>query len=257
MRIVSANLNGIRSAANKGFFDWLAQHQADVIGLQELKAQDADLTELMRNPHGMHGYFHFAEKKGYSGVGLYCRKQPDNVVIGLGIPDIDAEGRYIQADFGNLSVVSIYLPSGSSGDERQQVKFAFMERFWTHLAHLAQCGRDIVLLGDWNIAHRELDLKNWKGNLKNSGFLPQEREWIGRVFDELGWVDAWRKLYPDAPGYTWWSNRGQAYAKDVGWRIDYHIVTPNLTDKLQSAHIYKDVKFSDHAPLTVDYDYAF
>lgn len=255
LRIISANLNGIRSAANKGFFDWLPTQKADVIGLQELKAQDADLTDLMRNPDGMHGYFHCAEKKGYSGVGLYCRRKPDNVVIGLGIEDIDSEGRYIQADFGNLSVVSVYLPSGSSGEERQTVKFAFMERFWHHLAALAQNGRDIVLIGDWNIAHRELDLKNWKGNLKNSGFLPEERAWIGKLFAEQGWVDAWRTLYPELPGYTWWSNRGQAYAKDVGWRIDYHIVSPSLSGKLNSASIYKDIKFSDHAPLLVDYDY--
>ncbi|WP_283151382.1 exodeoxyribonuclease III [Silvimonas soli] len=255
LRIISANLNGIRSAANKGFFDWLPTQKADVIGLQELKAQDADLTDLMRNPDGMHGYFHCAEKKGYSGVGLYCRRQPDNVVIGLGIEDIDSEGRYIQADFGNLSVVSVYLPSGSSGEERQTVKFAFMERFWHHLAALAQNGRDIVLIGDWNIAHRELDLKNWKGNLKNSGFLPEERAWIGKLFAEQGWVDAWRTLYPELPGYTWWSNRGQAYAKDVGWRIDYHIVSPSLSGKLNSASIFKDIKFSDHAPLLVDYDY--
>ncbi|WP_188705337.1 exodeoxyribonuclease III [Silvimonas iriomotensis] len=256
LRIISANLNGIRSAANKGFFEWLPSQNADVIGLQELKAQDGDLTETMRAPDGMHGYFHCAEKKGYSGVGLYCRKKPDNVVIGLGIEDIDAEGRYIQADFGNLSVVSVYLPSGSSGEERQTVKFAFMERFWHHLAALAKNGRDVVLVGDWNIAHRELDLKNWKGNLKNSGFLPEERAWIGKLFEEQGWVDAWRTLYPEAPGYTWWSNRGQAYAKDVGWRIDYHIVSPSLSGKLQSASIFKDIKFSDHAPLLVDYDYT-
>ncbi|MEW9899537.1 exodeoxyribonuclease III [Chitinivorax sp. PXF-14] len=256
MRIISANLNGIRSAANKGFFDWLPQQHADVVCLQELKAQDADLSDAMRRPDALYGYFHCAEKKGYSGVGIYSRREPDQVIEGLGIADIDAEGRYLRVDFGKLSVVSLYLPSGSSSEERQQIKFSFMERFYPHLAELAQSGREIVLCGDWNIAHREIDLKNWKGNLKNSGFLPEERAWIGKVFDELGWVDAWRRLYPEAPGYTWWSNRGQAYAKDVGWRIDYHITTPGIGAAAQSASIYKEQKFSDHAPLIVDYDWT-
>ena len=257
MRIISANLNGIRSAANKGFFSWLEQQQADVVCLQELKAQEADLTAQMRNPAGLEGYFHYADKKGYSGVGIYCRRKPDQVIVGLGIADIDAEGRYLRADFGNLSVVALYLPSGSSSDERQQVKFSFMERFMPHLRELMASGREVVLCGDWNIAHKEIDLKNWKGNLKNSGFLPEERAWLTQLFDEVGFVDIWRKLYPDAPGYTWWSNRGQAYAKDVGWRIDYHITTPGIAAKALSSAIYKDEKFSDHAPLTVDYDWAF
>ena len=255
MRIISANLNGIRSAANKGFFSWLEQQQADVVCLQELKAQEADLTAQMRNPAGLEGYFHYADKKGYSGVGIYCRRKPDQVIVGLGIADIDAEGRYLRADFGNLSVVALYLPSGSSSDERQQVKFSFMERFMPHLRELMASGREVVLCGDWNIAHKEIDLKNWKGNLKNSGFLPEERAWLTQLFDEVGFVDIWRKLYPDAPGYTWWSNRGQAYAKDVGWRIDYHIATPGIAAKALSSAIYKDEKFSDHAPLTVDYDW--
>ncbi|WP_255988174.1 exodeoxyribonuclease III [Chitinolyticbacter albus] len=255
MRIVSANLNGIRSATNKGFLDWVATSGADVIGLQELKAQAGDLTDAMRAPAGYHGYFHYAEKKGYSGVGLYCRREPDAIIEGLGLPEFDAEGRYLEAQFGNLSVISLYLPSGSSGEERQQVKFQFMAAFWPHLAELAACGRDVVVLGDWNIAHNEIDLKNWKGNMKNSGFLPEERAWIGRVFSELKLVDVWRTLYPDAPGYTWWSNRGQAYAKDVGWRIDYHVASAALAARAQAAAVYKDVKYSDHAPLTVDYDY--
>jgi exodeoxyribonuclease-3 len=255
MRIISANLNGIRSAANKGFFEWLAKQDADVVALQELKAQEADLTQQMKEPEGLKGFFHYAEKKGYSGVGLYCRREPDRVITGLGIPDIDFEGRYLQADFGNLSVVSLYLPSGSSSEERQEVKFSFLERFRPHLEQLAASGREVVLLGDWNIAHNEIDIKNWKGNLKNSGFLPEERSWLGKLFSELHFVDIWRKLYPEIPGYTWWSNRGQAYAKDVGWRIDYHITTPGIGATAQSASVYKDEKFSDHAPLIVDYDY--
>ncbi len=255
MRIISANLNGIRSAASKGFFTWLASQNADVVALQELKAQSDNLSEAMRTPTGLQGWFHYAEKKGYSGVGLYCRQEPDQIIEGLGIAEIDAEGRYIEARFGNLSVVSVYLPSGSSSEERQQAKFSFMAHFWPHLATLSASGRDVVLLGDWNIAHREIDLKNWKGNLKNSGFLPEEREWIGKVFEELGFVDVWRALYPEIPGYTWWSNRGQAYAKNVGWRIDYQIATGKLAQAAKSASIYKDERFSDHAPLIVDYEW--
>lgn len=257
MRIISANLNGIRSAANKGFFDWLAQQQADVVAVQELKAQDADIASHLRTPAGLHGYFHYAEKKGYSGVALYCRRQPDRIIEGLGIAEIDVEGRYLEAQFGNLSIISLYLPSGSSSEERQQAKFSFMEHFRPHLERLAASGRDLLLLGDWNIAHREIDLKNWKGNLKNSGFLPEERAWIGQLFDELDYVDVWRKLYPDTPGYTWWSNRGQAYTKDVGWRIDYHIASAGLAAKAQAGTIYKERKFSDHAPLVIDYDHPF
>ena len=256
MRIISANLNGVRSAARKGFFDWFARQDADVIAVQELKAQHADIHSG-HTPPGFHSYFHCAEKKGYSGVGLYCRREPDAVIEGLGIADIDIEGRYLEAQFGQLSVVSLYLPSGSSSEERQQAKFTFMEHFRPHLESLAASGREIVLVGDWNIAHREIDLKNWKGNQKHSGFLPEERTWIGRLFDELGYVDIWRTLYPAAPGYTWWSNRGQAYAKDVGWRIDYQIATAKLAATAQSASVYKGEKFSDHAPLIVDYAYPF
>ncbi len=256
MRIVSANLNGIRSAANKGFFEWFAGNDIDVLCVQELKAQAGDMTPAFLTPPGYHGFFHYAEKKGYSGVGLYTRREPDKVVIGLGIEDIDAEGRYVQADFGNLSVVSLYLPSGSSSEERQQIKFAFMKRFAPLLQQMRESGREWVLCGDWNIAHQPIDLKNWKGNLKNSGFLPEERAWIGELFAKEGWVDVWRNLYPEVPGYTWWSNRGQAYAKDVGWRIDYHLTTAGVGARAKQASVYKDQKFSDHAPLIVDYDGA-
>ncbi|PXX49866.1 exodeoxyribonuclease III [Aquitalea magnusonii] len=253
LRIVSANLNGIRSADKKGFFNWLAGIAADFVCVQELKAQAADLSERMRAPDGLTGYFHYAEKKGYSGVGVYTRHQPDAVIEGLGVDWIDAEGRFLQLDFGNLSVISLYLPSGSSSDERQQVKFQFLEVFMPHLEQLKAAGRDIVICGDWNIAHQEIDLKNWKGNLKNSGFLPEERAWMSDLLGRVGWCDVWRTLYPEQPGYSWWSNRGQAYAKDVGWRIDYHIVTPSLMAVAQAASVYKDEKFSDHAPLIVDY----
>ncbi|MBT9614324.1 MAG: exodeoxyribonuclease III [Burkholderiales bacterium] len=258
MRIITANLNGIRSASNKGFFEWLHKQHADVVCVQELKAQAPDLTREMLQPDRFIGYFHYAEKKGYSGVGLYAKKQPDKIIEGLGIADIDAEGRYIQADFGNLSVISVYLPSGSSSAERQQAKFSFMQRFFPHLQALKTGGREVILCGDWNIAHKEIDLKNWKGNLKNSGFLPEERTWLTQVFDELGFVDVHRRLYPEASGeaYTWWSNRGQAYAKNVGWRIDYQIATPEIAAMATQATVYKGEKFSDHAPLMIDYEYT-
>ena len=257
LRVISANLNGIRSAYNKGFLPWLAAQNADFVCMQELKAQAADLTAEMLNPPGLYGYFHYAEKKGYSGVGVYARKQPDQVIQGLGVPEIDAEGRYLELVYEGLSVISLYLPSGSSGEHRQSAKFAFMAHFFQHLADLVRCGRQVVLCGDWNIAHREIDLKNWKGNLKNSGFLPEERAWLTRIFEELGWVDVYRQLHPDTTGeaYTWWSNRGQAWAKNVGWRIDYQIATAEIAGSAKAAAIYKDERFSDHAPLTVDYDF--
>jgi len=257
LRIITLNLNGIRSAARRGLFDWLGRQAADIVCLQELKAQVGDMSRQLLNPEGLFGYFHYAEKKGYSGVGLYCRRQPDRIVEGLGIADIDAEGRYIQADFGRLSVISVYLPSGSSSSDRQEAKFRFMAHFRPHLDALARSGRDVLLCGDWNIAHREIDLKNWKGNLKNSGFLPEERAWIGDLFDAGGFVDVYRRLHPDAGGeaYTWWSNRGQARAKNVGWRIDYHVATPALAATARRAAVFKERWFSDHAPLTIDYDY--
>lgn len=253
MRIISLNLNGIRSAAAKGFFPWMQQQQADIICLQELKAQAADMAPEMLAPDGYHGYFHYAEKKGYSGVGIYTRQKPDKIIEGLGLPEFDAEGRYLEAQFGNLSVVSLYLPSGSSGEERQAVKFRFMAAFMPHLAALRKSGREVILCGDWNIAHKEIDLKNWRGNRKNSGFLPEERAWLTELFDLVGFVDVFRKLHPELEAYTWWSNRGQAWVKNVGWRIDYQIATPAVAGTAQTAGIYTEQRFSDHAPLMVEY----
>jgi exodeoxyribonuclease-3 len=211
----------------------------------------------MRAPGAFHGYFHHAEKKGYSGVGLYCRREPDRVAAGVGYREADSEGRYLRADFGKLSIISVYLPSGSSGAHRQASKFRFMDHFFPHLKKLAAEGREVLLCGDWNIAHQEIDLKNWRSNQKNSGFLPEERAWLGRVLDDLGWVDVYRRLHPATTGeaYTWWSNRGQAWAKNVGWRIDYHIATPKLAASAKRAAIFKTQRFSDHAPLTIEYDY--
>jgi exodeoxyribonuclease-3 len=258
LRIITLNLNGIRSAWNKGVLPWAAAQQADVICLQELKAQGADLSEEMKSPDGMHAYYHYAVKKGYSGVGLWCRNKPDAVIEGIGNAEFDAEGRYLRADFGNLSVISLYLPSGSSGPERQEAKFRFMELFYPQLVDLANSGREVVICGDWNIAHQEIDLKNWKGNRKNSGFLPEERAWVGRLISEAGWRDVYRQLHPEATDdcYTWWSNRGQAWAKNVGWRLDYQLATPALAETARQASVYKTERFSDHAPLCIDYDYA-
>jgi len=258
LRIISLNLNGIRSAVNKGFLHWLEKQDADIICMQELKAQAPDMAAEMLNPPGYFGYFHYAEKKGYSGVGIYSRKQPDAVIEGLGHADIDAEGRYIELRFGKLSIVSLYLPSGSSGEERQTVKFSVMARFLPHLIELKKSGREVVICGDWNIAHQEADLKNWKGNRKNSGFLPEERLWMTELFDSHGWVDVYRKLHPETTDecYTWWSNRGQAWAKNVGWRIDYQVATPGVGLQAIRASIYKEERFSDHAPLTIDYTHA-
>ena len=256
LRVITLNLNGIRSAAAKGMFRWLTRQKADVFCVQELKAQAKDMTDEMLAPHGFHGYFHYAEKKGYSGVGIYTRRQPDRVAEGLGIPDIDAEGRYLRADFGKLSVTSVYLPSGSSGEERQQIKFKFMERFFPHLKQLALSGREFILCGDWNIAHQEIDLRNWRGNRKNSGFLPEERQWLTLVFDELGWSDVFSRVDQRPEQYTWWSNRGQAWAKNVGWRIDYQIATPGIAARARRVRIYLERRYSDHAPLIIDYDYT-
>ena len=255
MRIITTNLNGIRSANNKGFFAWLQTQQADVICLQEVKAQSADLTAEMLAPAGYYGYFHYAEKKGYSGVGIYCKTKPDLVIEGLGIADIDSEGRYIEASFGNLSVISLYLPSGSSGEERQAFKFSVLARIMPHLEVLRKSGRDVVVCGDWNIAHQEMDLKNYKGNKKNSGFLPEERAWLTDLFGRVGWVDVYRALHPNTTEecYTWWSNRGAAYEKNVGWRLDYQVATPELAARAVQTSIYKAQKFSDHAPLIIDY----
>jgi exodeoxyribonuclease-3 len=255
MQIITLNVNGVRAAARKGFFQWLSAQAADIVCIQELKAQRSDLDQEMIAPAGFHGYFHCAQKKGYSGVGIYCRDKPDNVVEGIGIEEIDQEGRFLRADFGDLSVISLYLPSGSSGDHRQASKFFFMEHFFPILQELIAQGRHILLCGDWNIAHREIDLKNWRANQKNSGFLPEERAWLTRVFDEIGYVDVFRTLNPDPDHYTWWSNRGQAWAKNVGWRIDYQIATPDIASKARKAAIYKESRFSDHAPLIIHYDH--
>lgn len=261
MRIISINTNGIRSAAKKGFFDWLAGQDADYVCIQETKAQPEDLeSDPTFAPAGLHAHFFSAQKKGYAGVAVYAKHRPDAVLNTLGAQEFDDEGRYLEVRHGNLSVVSLYLPSGSSGPERQASKDRFLEFFLPKLREWRSNGRDYVICGDWNIAHRNLDLKNWRSNQKNSGFLPHERAWLDTVFgtppDGVGFVDGYRALHPTLEGeaYTWWSNRGNAYANNVGWRIDYQIVTPALAAKIRAANVYKDQKFSDYAPLVLDYD---
>lgn len=254
MKVVSVNVNGIRAAHRKGFFDWLQKSQADVVCVQETKAQVHQLNEEIMQPNGYHSFFNDAVKKGYSGTAVYCRNKPDKVIDQTGFPVADEEGRYLQVDFGKLSVISLYLPSGTSGDERQQVKYEFLDFFLPQLQKMRRRRREYIICGDWNIAHRQIDLKNWRSNQKNSGFLPEERAWLDQVFDKVGMIDSFRVLNQEPDQYTWWSNRGQAWAKNVGWRIDYQVVTPGLKDKIKSVSIYKDERFSDHAPLITEYD---
>ena len=253
MRVISVNTNGIRAANKKGFFDWLKKVDADVICIQETKAQIDQLTDPVFMPEGYYCEYHDAEKKGYSGVAIYSKVEPKKVIKGIGWHDIDVEGRYIEFQFGKLSVISLYMHSGSSGEERQQVKFDFMDRFMPYLQSLRRKRREFIICGDWNIAHKKIDIRNWRSNQKNSGFLPEEREWMTQLFDEVGFVDAFRVVNQEEHQYTWWSNRGQAWANNTGWRIDYQIITPKLKDAVQSADIYKDERFSDHAPLIIDY----
>lgn len=262
LKLISLNLNGIRSATSKGLEAWLRNINADCICVQEIKAQASDVAGAFDTLADLPGYFHFAEKKGYSGVGIYTRVEPTEVVVGLGSSEFDAEGRYVELRFDasgrRRSIISCYFPSGSSGEERQQAKFRFLDLIYPHLMALKR-ERDFILCGDVNIAHQEIDLKNWKGNQKNSGFLPEERAWMTRLLSEGGLHDVYRRLHPTTTdeAYTWWSNRGQAYAKNVGWRLDYHLATPQLAASAQSVAIYKGEKFSDHAPVTVDYDLAW
>jgi len=255
-RVISLNANGIRAAARKGFFDWMAKQDADVICIQETKAQYHQLSDPVFEPEGYHGFFEDAQKKGYSGVAVYTRHTPKKVIKGYGDPEFDAEGRYLEVQFDGLNVVSVYLPSGSSSDERQAAKFRCLETFEEHLKKLKRRRSESIICGDWNIAHREIDLKNWKANRKNSGFTPEERAWMDKVFDEIRFVDGFRHHRPDDAVYTWWSQRGRAWDNDVGWRIDYQVVTPKLKDRILSAEVYRDERFSDHAPLTMDYDWS-
>ena len=254
MRVITANVNGIRAAEKKGFFSWLSHQRADVVCLQETKAQEHQLHAEIFYPKNFHCYYFDAQQKGYSGVAIFCKQEPDAVHNGLGWDHCDNEGRYIQADFGKLSVASFYLPSGSSSEERHQNKLRFMDKLLEDLKLMRRKKREYIICGDWNTVHKEIDIKNFKGNQKNSGCTPAERAWMDRLFEQVGYVDAFRVVDPRAEQYTWWSNRGQARAKNVGWRIDYQIITPGLKDTVRKASIYKEQWFSDHAPLIIDYE---
>lgn len=253
MKVITLNLNGIRSAASKGAFEWLRAQQADVICLQETKARESQLAGHDVDLPGYERFFFDAQRPGYSGTALYCRQPPREIVRGFGVAEFDDEGRYLEARFADVAVVSLYLPSGSSGPERQASKFRFLEAFMPHLRKLRRRRQEYILCGDWNIAHRAIDLRNWKSNQKNSGFLPEERAWMDELFGDAGYVDAFREVNPQPDQYTWWSNRGQAWSKNVGWRIDYQVVSKGLAGAARGAHIHKSSRFSDHAPLIMDY----
>ncbi len=252
-RIVTFNANGLRSAAKKNFWTWFDAQDVDILCIQELKAQEADLLPEVLHAEGYHVFMHTAQKRGYSGVALYTRQKPLAYRIGFDNGEFDAEGRYIECEFEDKIVVSVYFPSGTSSDDRQAAKFRFLARFKEHLNTLKARGKPVVFCSDVNIAHKEIDLKNWKGNVKNSGFLPEERQWLTDLLAD-GWVDVYRHLEPTKEQYTWWSQRGQARSKNVGWRIDYQIATKDLAQKANNTFVYQDEKFSDHAPLVVDYE---
>jgi exodeoxyribonuclease-3 len=254
LRVITANLNGIRSAASKGFFSWLEQQNADIVCLQETKAQISQLEDPVFHPPGYYICYNDAEKKGYSGTAIYSRHKPQAWVTRLGWPSADSEGRFVQADFEKLSVISLYMPSGSSSEAAQAKKFDFLDRFMVHLKALREHDRQFIICADWNICHKPIDLKNWKGNLKNSGFLPEERAWLDHLYDEVGYIDAFRIVNQEADQYTWWSNRGQARANNVGWRLDYAIITPGLKDHVSAVKIYREERFSDHAPVITDFE---
>ena len=254
-KVISLNANGIRAAGRKGFFEWLPKQNADVVCIQETKAQIDQLEgDPLYFPDDYHHYYVDAQKKGYSGVAIYSRIKPNKVITKLGVEEFDNEGRYVELQFNDVAIVSLYAPSGSSSEERQQAKFRFMDVFMDHLKSLKRRKREYIICGDWNIAHKEIDLKNWKGNKKNSGFLPEERAWLDDLFNKQNYIDVFRELNQEQDQYTWWSNRGQAWAKNVGWRIDYHVATPGLANTAMKESIYKDERFSDHAPLVIEYN---
>ena len=254
MRIMTFNCNGVRAAARKGFFDWLAGVDVDIVCLQETKAQSHQLTDPVFQPDGFHCHYYDAEKKGYAGTAIFCRRKPDRVTRGLGFEMADTEGRYVQADYPGVSVASLYLPSGSAGPERQARKMRFLDFYLDYMRRLRRKRREFIICADWNICHKPIDLKNWRANQKNSGFLPEERAWLDTLYDDVGYLDAFRVVNQEPDQYSWWSNRGQARARNVGWRLDYHVVTPGLKSKIRSAEIYTAENFSDHAPVILEYD---
>ncbi len=266
MKVISLNVNGIRAAAKKGFFDWMIKEQADVICIQETKAQQQQLSDPVFSPEGYFRFFFDAIKKGYSGTAIYSKKQPQKIIRGLGWEVADDEGRYIQADFEGLSIASLYLPSGSSNEARQVLKMEFLEKLEPVLKEMVQSNSKYILCGDWNIVHKRIDIKNFNGNKNRSGCLPEERAWMDQLFidpvtmdssGKIGMLDAFRVLNQKAEQYTWWSNRGQAWANNTGWRIDYQVISAELGKTLTNTSIYKAQRFSDHAPIIMEYEIDF
>jgi len=253
VRVISFNANGLRAATRKGFFSWFSRQKADVLCVQELKAQPHQIEDAEFHARGFHRVVACAEKPGYSGVAIYSRRAPESVVEGFGNAEFDAEGRYVEAVFDSVAVASVYFPSGSSSEERQRAKFRFLPSFEAHMASKLGNGRPYIFCGDVNIAHKPIDLRNWRANQKHSGFTPEERAWMDRLIDEIGYVDAFRVVNQEPDQYTWWSNRGRAWEKNVGWRIDYQLVSPELRDTVAGVQIYKRKRFSDHSPLIIDY----
>lgn len=252
--VVSFNANGIRSAQRKGFFEWVSKQDPDVVCIQETKAQVDQLADEVFHPRGYHCVYSDAEKKGYSGTAVYSKVVPKNAIRTLGWDPLDSEGRYVQFDYQGVSIISLYVPSGSSSDDALAKKLRFMEVFYDHLAALRRKRREFIICADWNTCHKQIDLRNWRSNQKNSGFLPEERAWLDRVYEKLGYIDSFRLVDPRPDRYTWWSNRGQAWNNNVGWRLDYQLITPKLSGKVLAAEIYRDEKFSDHAPQLMYYD---
>lgn len=253
MKVISLNANGLRSAVNKGLADWLITQNADVVCLQEIRIQDHQIPDAIAQLSGYHQYYFPAEKKGYSGVAILSKYPALSLQQGLGWPCADLEGRYLAIDIGPVTIASCYLPSGSSSPERQAHKFEFMAKLSPVLAKILSGGQPHILCGDWNIAHTKIDIKNWQSNQKNSGFLPEERQWLSDTLQRHALLDAYRYLYPEQIEYSWWSNRANAYANNVGWRIDYQLVSQSLASSLLSLSMPRQPKFSDHAPLIGEY----
>lgn len=253
-KVISLNVNGIRAAARKGFFDWLAIEKPDVVCLQEVRAPKDKIDTPLYNPEGYYCYYVEAQKKGYSGVAIYTKQKPKKVVVSTKHPLADEEGRYIHIEMDKFIIASIYFPSGTSGELRQEHKYDFMDWYKKQMLKQKKSKKKLILCGDWNIAHKQIDIKNWRANQKNSGFLPEERAWLDELFEQDGFVDAFRVVNQEPDQYTWWSNRGRAWDNNVGWRIDYQVVTPNLEAAVKKVDIYKEQRFSDHAPLIVEYD---